>query len=91
MSDERPVGVFDSGLGGLTVVHELHRILPGEKVVYLGDTARCPYGNRSDEAITRFGMQDAAFLAKSDIKMLLVACNTVSSVALSMMGDSGAG
>lgn len=82
MSDERPIGVFDSGLGGLTVVKELFRLMPQEKVVYLGDTARCPYGGRSDETIVSFGIQDARFLMSMDIKLLIVACNTVSSVAL---------
>jgi len=82
MSDPRPIGVFDSGLGGLTVVRELVRIMPGESIVYLGDTARVPYGNRSDETIRRYGDQDARFLLSKDIKMLIVACNTVSSVAL---------
>ncbi|KMQ53059.1 Glutamate racemase [Chitinispirillum alkaliphilum] len=82
MSDTRPIGIFDSGLGGLTVVKEINRLMPGERVVYLGDTARCPYGGRSDEAIMQFGLQDAKFLLKQDIKLLVVACNTVSSVAL---------
>jgi glutamate racemase len=82
MNDERPIGVFDSGLGGLTVVKELYRLMPQEKVVYLGDTARCPYGGRSDETIISFGNQDARFLESMDIKLLIVACNTVSSVAL---------
>ncbi len=82
MSDTRPIGVFDSGLGGLTVVRELFRLMPNEKIVYLGDTARVPYGGRSEEMIRRFGMQDASFLLSHDIKMLIVACNTVSSVAL---------
>ncbi|NLG19248.1 MAG: glutamate racemase [Fibrobacter sp.] len=82
MSDSRPIGVFDSGLGGLTVAKELFRLMPGEKIIYLGDTARCPYGGRSDDTITKFGMQDARFLMEMDIKMLIVACNTVSSVAL---------
>ncbi len=88
MSDERPIGVFDSGLGGLTVVKELFRLMPQEKVVYLGDTARCPYGGRSDETITSFGIQDARFLESMDIKMLIVACNTVSSVALEQVRNS---
>lgn len=82
MSDERPIGVFDSGLGGLTVVRELLRLMPHERIVYLGDTARCPYGNRSHETIQGFAIQDARFLVSMDIKMLIVACNTVSSVAL---------
>jgi glutamate racemase len=82
MSDDRPIGVFDSGLGGLTVVRELNRLMPGERIVYLGDTARCPYGGRSEETIRTFGMQDAGFLMDHDIKLLIAACNTVSSVAL---------
>ena len=82
MSDSRPIGVFDSGLGGLTVAKEIFRLMPGEKIIYLGDTARCPYGGRSDDTIISFGLQDARYLMEQDIKMLIVACNTVSSVAL---------
>jgi glutamate racemase len=82
MSDPRPIGMFDSGLGGLTVAREVFRSMPGETVLYLGDTARCPYGGRSEETIRTFGIQDARFLMEQDIKMLIVACNTVSSVAL---------
>ncbi|MDO5575458.1 MAG: glutamate racemase [Fibrobacter sp.] len=82
MSDTRPIGVFDSGLGGLTVVKELSRLMPGERVIYLGDTARCPYGGRSEDTIRQFGIEDAQYLMDQDIKMLIVACNTVSSVAL---------
>jgi glutamate racemase len=82
MSDTRPIGVFDSGLGGLTVVRELFRLMPGERIVYLGDTARCPYGGRSEETIRTFGLQDAQMLMEMDIKLLVAACNTVSSVAL---------
>jgi glutamate racemase len=87
MSDTRPIGVFDSGLGGLTVVKELLRVMPNERILYLGDTARVPYGVRSDETIRIFGMQDAQFLMAADIKMLIVACNTVSSVALGYIRD----
>jgi glutamate racemase len=82
MSDTRPIGVFDSGMGGLTVVRELFRLMPGERIIYLGDTARVPYGSRSDKTITTFGMQDALYLKEMEIKLLVVACNTVSSVAL---------
>ncbi len=82
MSDERAIGVFDSGLGGLTVVRELYRLMPQERIIYLGDTARCPYGGRSDETIRTFAAQDTRFLMSKDIKMLIVACNTASSVAL---------
>jgi len=87
VSDARPIGVFDSGLGGLTVVREIMRLMPNERVVYLGDTARCPYGGRSDQTIKVFGAQDAQFLMSMDIKMLIVACNTVSSVALDHVRD----
>lgn len=82
MSDTRPIGMFDSGLGGLTVAREVFRCMPGETVLYFGDTARFPYGGRSNETINTFGLQDARFLVEQDIKMLIVACNTVSSVAL---------
>jgi glutamate racemase len=82
MIDSRPIGMFDSGIGGLTVAKEVLACMPGEKVYYLGDTARCPYGGRSEETIITFGLQDAKFLRAMDIKMLIVACNTVSSVAL---------
>jgi glutamate racemase len=82
MNDDRPIGMFDSGIGGLTVAKEVFACMPGETIIYLGDTARCPYGGRSEETIRTFGLQDASFLMSKDIKMLIVACNTVSSVAL---------
>jgi glutamate racemase len=80
--DSRPIGVFDSGLGGLTAVRELFRALPDESVIYFGDTARVPYGSKSSETVTRFSLEIARFLARQDIKCLLVACNTASSYAL---------
>lgn len=80
---ERPIGVFDSGVGGLSVLRELIRMLPGERFVYLGDTARVPYGTKSGETITRYSMEIANYLVtRHDIKMLVVACNTASSLAL---------
>ncbi len=82
MSDSRPIGVFDSGLGGLTVVHELRELLPNEEIVYLGDTLRCPYGGRSIEAIKTFSNEIVKFLINQNVKMIIVACNTVSAVAL---------
>ena len=82
MSDPRPIGVFDSGLGGLTAVRELFQTLPGESVVYFGDTARLPYGSKSRETVTRFSLEIAAFLVRHDVKCLLVACNTSSAHAL---------
>ena len=85
MSDPRPIGVFDSGLGGLTAVRELFQTLPGESVVYFGDTARLPYGSKSRETVTRFSLEIAAFLVRHDVKCLLVACNTASSHALATL------
>ena len=79
--DKRPIGVFDSGIGGLTTVKQLTRCLPTEDIIYLGDTARVPYGSRSRETIIKYAKQDAQFLTKLDIKAMVVACNTVSSVA----------
>ena len=80
--DPRPIGVFDSGLGGLTAVRELYRALPGESVLYFGDTARLPYGSKSRETVTHFSLEIAAFLLRQNVKCLLVACNTASSYAL---------
>ncbi len=79
---ELQIGVFDSGLGGLTAVRELMQILPGESIVYFGDTARVPYGTRSRQTIRQFAAQDLRFLLQQDLKAVLVACGTVSSVAL---------
>lgn len=78
----RPIGVFDSGVGGLTVVKELNRLLPDERIIYFGDTGRVPYGNKSRETIIHYSLQVAYFLMKKKIKMLVVACNTASSVSL---------
>jgi glutamate racemase len=80
--DPRPIGVFDSGIGGLTAVRELFRTLPSEAVIYFGDTARLPYGSKSRETVTRFSLEISAFLVRQNIKALLVACNTASSFAL---------
>jgi len=74
--------VFDSGLGGLTAVRELMRALPLESVAYFGDTARVPYGNKSRETVTRFGLEISAFLGHQNVKCVVVACNTASSLAL---------
>lgn len=82
MSDARPVGVFDSGIGGLTVLSALCCRLPEERFVYLGDTARLPYGTKSTETVTRYALRAAQFLASEGIKMLVVACNTASAAAL---------
>jgi glutamate racemase len=78
----RPIGVFDSGIGGLTVVRELRRQLPGEDIVYLGDTAHLPYGTKSPSTIIRFTLNNILFLLKQNVKLIIVACNTASSLAL---------
>jgi glutamate racemase len=85
MSDLRPIGVFDSGIGGLTVVKALRDLLPNENIVYLGDTARVPYGPKSPETVQRYAVELAGMLMKRNAKALVVACNTVSSVALPLL------
>lgn len=82
MNNERPIGVFDSGVGGLTVLRALIQRLPNERFIYLGDTARLPYGTKSRESVERYALQAAALLVQHDIKCLVVACNTASAVAL---------
>lgn len=79
-TDQRPIGVFDSGLGGLTTVAELSRIMPAENIVYFGDTGRVPYGTRSFETIQRYASQDIAFLISQGVKLIVVACNTASTI-----------
>jgi glutamate racemase (EC 5.1.1.3) len=83
--DARPIGIFDSGVGGLTVYRALRARLPHESFVYLGDTARIPYGTRSPETVCEYARQDAAFLMSCDVKLIVVACNTASSVALDIL------
>lgn len=80
--DNRPIGVFDSGIGGLTVVHALRRLLPHEHIVYLGDTARVPYGTKSHGTIERYTLQAGAALRRFDPKLLVIACNTASAHGL---------
>ena len=80
--DQRPIGVFDSGLGGLTAVREMRRLMPSENIIYFGDTARVPYGGRSAEILLKYARQDVRFLRSHDIKAILVACGTVSTTAL---------
>ncbi|MCP4649103.1 MAG: glutamate racemase [PVC group bacterium] len=82
MKTSRPIGIFDSGMGGLTVVKEITRILPQEDIVYFGDTARVPYGPKSEETVIRFSIENILFLLKYNVKLIVVACNTASSVAL---------
>ena len=77
--DTRPIGVFDSGLGGLTAVRQLRRVLPGEDIVYFGDTGRVPYGSRGRDIIVQYARQDIRFLLQQDVKFIIAACGTVSS------------
>ncbi|PTK55991.1 glutamate racemase, partial [Staphylococcus haemolyticus] len=79
---ERPIGVIDSGVGGLTVAKEIMRQLPNETIYYLGDVSRCPYGPRSQEEVRQFTIEMADYLTQYDIKMLVIACNTATAVAL---------
>lgn len=80
--DNRPIGVFDSGLGGLTVLKELMNGLPSESIVYFGDCGRAPYGIKSKETVTKFVFQDIKFLLNQDIKLVIIACNTASAFSL---------
>lgn len=82
MNKEKPVGVFDSGIGGLTVVKRLSSTLPREDIIYFGDTARVPYGSKSNDTVVEYGIQDAKFLMSKGVKAIVVACNTVSSIAI---------
>ena len=82
MADARPIGVFDSGVGGLTVLHECLVTMPHEDFVYLGDHARLPYGPRSRDEVRRFAHEIGAYLERQGVKMVVVACNTATSVAL---------
>lgn len=77
--DNRPIGIFDSGVGGLTVVKEVMRTLPNENIIYFGDTARVPYGSKSKETVTKFSAQIIRFLKEKNVKAVIIACNTVSS------------
>lgn len=86
-SDNRPIGIFDSGLGGLTSVRALEAILPNENIIYFGDTGRVPYGTRSNETIIKYSMDDLAFLLRRNVKAVLVACGTVSSIALPTLSE----
>ena len=85
---EKAIGVFDSGVGGLTVLKALMRRLPGESTAYLGDTARVPYGTKSPEVVTRYSLANGRFLIGQQIKLLVVACNTASSVSLPALSQA---
>ncbi|MDP2158691.1 MAG: glutamate racemase [Nitrospirota bacterium] len=85
---QRPIGIFDSGIGGLTVLKEILDKLPSENTIYLGDTARVPYGSRSPETVTRYSFENTRFLSSKNVKILVIACNTASSVSLSAVRKS---
>lgn len=80
--DNRPIGIFDSGVGGLSILNEVREQMPGEDIVYLGDTARVPYGSRSKEIVTQYAREATQFLRRQDVKAVVVACNTASALAL---------
>jgi glutamate racemase len=87
MPDDRSIGVFDSGIGGLTVVRELLHRLPNEAIVYFGDTARVPYGAKSPATVLRYSEEAAAFLLSRDVKMIVVACNTATAHAAAVLAE----
>ncbi len=80
--DTRPIGIFDSGIGGLTVLHEVARLLPNEDLVYLGDTARVPYGTKSAETVIRYSIENTRFLLGKNVKAVVVACNSASATSM---------
>ena len=84
---DKPIGIFDSGVGGLTVVKEVIRHLPNESIIYLGDTARVPYGIKSPETVIKYSRQNTNFLKERGIKLLVAACNTSSAVSLSILRE----
>ncbi len=83
----KPIGVFDSGIGGLTVLRQLMQYLPGESFVYLGDTARVPYGNKSEDTVQRYSLECTDFLLQHDVRLIVVACNTASAIALDVLSS----
>jgi glutamate racemase len=84
----RPIGIFDSGIGGLTVAKAVNELFPEESIIYLGDTARVPYGTRSKETIVKYSLNNLAFLEKENIKLLVIACNTASAFALAEVSEA---
>jgi len=85
---ERSIGIFDSGIGGLTVLREIIKVLPFENTIYLGDTARVPYGTKSAQTIKRYALEDAQFLISQGIKLLVIACNTASAICTSFLREN---
>jgi glutamate racemase len=86
--DNRPIGVFDSGLGGLTVLKEIRNLLPTESIVYFGDSGRAPYGTKSKETVIKYTFQNIRFLLNQDIKMIVIACNTASACSIDLVKHS---
>ena len=91
LKKDAPIGVFDSGIGGLTVAREIMRQIPNEKIIYFGDTARMPYGSKSKETVTRFSKQIVRFLETFQVKTIVVACNTASAYALDELDCANCG
>ena len=89
MDTNAPIGVFDSGVGGLTVAREIMRQIPNERIVYFGDTARVPYGSKSKDIITKYSRQIIRFLLTENVKAIVIACNTASAFALDTMHRAG--
>src|SRR5688500_19175805 len=87
MPSEHPIGVFDSGIGGLTVAHEIMRQLPNESIVYSGDTARVPYGPKSPDTVRRYSREIAGFLRAQEVKAIVIACNTATAHALPVLQE----
>lgn len=88
MNNSNPIGIFDSGIGGLTVVKSVKSFLPNEKIIYFGDTARVPYGSKSNSTVIKYSLQNTKFLLKRNVKIIVVACNTASSVALNELRNN---
>ncbi len=88
MNKTSPIGVFDSGIGGLTVVKRIDEFLPNENLIYFGDTARVPYGTKSNQTVIEYSKQDARFLLNKNVKIIVVACNTASSVAMDELRET---
>ncbi|MEO5361733.1 MAG: glutamate racemase [Nitrospirota bacterium] len=85
---DKPIGIFDSGVGGLTVLKEIHARLPAESTIYIGDTARVPYGIRSAETVIKYSLENSSFLVEKGIKLLIIACNTASAVSLNIIRNT---
>ena len=85
--NDKPVGIFDSGIGGLSVVRQVSKLLPNEKLIYFGDTARVPYGSKSPRVVREFARQDAYFLSDKNVKAMIIACNTASAEALDLLQE----